>query len=84
MDTEKLISLAYKSKEEARKYKDQVCGLLSENTRKQTELTLALNRLKFIPGSEKAVDDVNKQLRSLKEEIQDCYVVINIINNWEY
>lgn len=84
MDTEKLISLAYKSKEEARKYKDQLCGLLSENTRKQTELTLALNRLKVIPGSEKAVEDVSKQLHSLNEEIQDCYTVINIINSWEY
>ena len=84
MDTEKLISLAYKSKEEARKYKDQLCSLLRENTRKQTELTLALNRLKVIPGSEKAVEDVNKQLRSLNDEIQDGYVAINIINNWEY
>ena len=84
MDTEKLISLAYKSKEEAQKYRSQLCLFLKENTKKHAELTLALKRLKAIPGSEKAVEDVNKQLHSLDEEIQDCYNAVNIINSWEY
>ena len=84
MDTEKLISLAYRSKEEAQKYRSQLCLLLKGSTKKHAELTLALKRLKVIPGSEKAVEEVNKQLRSLNEEIQDCYTAVNIINSWEY
>ena len=84
MDTEKLIALAYKSKEEALKYRDQLLEILRDKRGKQSKLYQVLERLKLIPDSEEAIKKVSEQTLSLAEEIDDCYDTIRILNNWKY
>ena len=84
IDKEKLITLAYKSKEKALKYRDQLLEILRDKRGKQSRLYQVLERLKLIPDSEEAIKKVNEQTLSLTEEIDDCYDTIRILNNWKY
>ena len=84
MDTEKLIALAYESKEEALKYRDQLLEILRDKRGKQSRLYQVLERLKLTPNSEEAIKKVSEQTLSLAEEIEDCYDTIRILNNWKY
>ena len=84
MDKEKLIALAYESKEEALKYRDQLLEILRDKRSEQSRLSQVLERLKLIPDSEEAIKKVSEQTLSLAEEIDDCYDAIKILNNWKY
>ena len=84
MDTKKLIALAYESKEEALKYRDQLLEILKDKRSKQSRLYQVLERLKLIPDSEETIKKVSEQTLSLAEEIEDCYDTIRILNNWKY
>lgn len=84
MDTEKLIALAYESKEEALKYRDQLLETLKNRRGEQNKLYQILERLKLIPDAVEALKNVNKQIQILTKEIEDCYDTIAILNNWKY
>ena len=84
MDTEKLISLAYESKEEALKYRDQLLETLKNKRGEQSKLSQILERLKIIPDAVEALKSVNEQIQVLTKEIEDCYDTIAILNNWKY
>ena len=84
MDTEKLISLAYESKEEVQKYRDQLLETLKNKRGEQSKLSQILERLKLIPDSIEALKSVNEQIQVLTKEIEDCYDTISILNNWKY
>ena len=84
MDTEKLIALAYESKEEALKYRDQLLETLKNKRGEQSKLSQILERLKTIPDAVEALKSVNEQIQVLTKEIEDCYDTISILNNWKY
>ena len=84
MDTEKLISLAYESKEEVQKYRDQLLETLKNKRGEQSKLSQILERLKTIPDAVEALKSVNEQIQVLTKEIEDCYDTISILNNWKY
>lgn len=84
MDTEKLIALAYESKEEVQKYRDQLLETLKNRRGEQSKLSQILERLKLIPDAVEALKNVNKQIQILTKEIEDCYDTIAILNNWKY
>ena len=84
MDTEKLISLAYESKEEVQKYRDQLLETLKSKRGEQSKLSQILERLKTIPDAIEALKSVNEQIQVLTKEIEDCYDTISILNNWKY
>lgn len=84
MDTEKLISLAYESKEEVQKYRDQLLETLKNKRGEQSKLSQILERLKIIPDAVEALKSVNEQIQVLTKEIEDCYDTIAILNNWKY
>ena len=84
MDTEKLISLAYESKEEVQKYRDQLLETLKSKRGEQSKLSQILERLKTIPDAVEALKSVNEQIQVLTKEIEDCYDTISILNNWKY
>lgn len=84
MDTEKLIALAYESKEEVQKYRDQLLETLKNKRGEQNKLYQILERLKTIPDAVEALKNVNKQIQILTKEIEDCYDTIAILNNWKY
>lgn len=84
MDTEKLISLAYESKEEALKYRDQLLETLKNKRGEQSKLSQILERLKLVPDAVEALKSVNEQIQVLTKEIEDCYDTIAILNNWKY
>ena len=84
MDTEKLIALAYESKEEVQKYRDQLLETLKNKRGEQSELSQILERLKTIPDAVEALKSVNEQIQVLTKEIEDCYDTIAILNNWKY
>ena len=84
MDTEKLISLAYESKEEVQKYRDQLLETLKSKRGKQSKLSQILERLKTIPDAVEALKSVSEQIQVLTKEIEDCYDTIAILNNWKY
>ena len=84
MDTEKLIALAYESKEEVLKYRDQPLETLKNKRGEQSKLYQILERLKTIPDSMETLKSVNEQIQVLTKEIEDCYDTIAILNNWKY
>ena len=84
MDTEKLIALAYESKEEVQKYRDQLLETLKNRRGEQSKLCQILERLKLVPDAVEALKNVNKQIQILTKEIEDCYDTIAILNNWKY
>ena len=84
MDTEKLISLAYESKEEVQKYRDQLLETLKNKRSEQSKLSQILERLKTIPDAVEALKSVSEQIQVLTKEIEDCYDTISILNNWKY
>lgn len=84
MDTEKLIALAYESKEEALKYRDQLLETLKNKRGEQSKLSQILERLKLVPDAVEALKSVNEQIQVLTKEIEDCYDTIAILNNWKY
>ena len=84
MDTEKLISLAYESKEEVQKYRDQLLETLKNRRGEQSKLSQILERLKTIPDAVEALKSVSEQIQVLTKEIEDCYDTISILNNWKY
>ena len=84
MDTEKLIALAYESKEEVQKYRDQLLETLKNRRGEQSKLYQILERLKLVPDAVEALESVNKQIQVLTKEIEDCYDTIAILNNWKY
>lgn len=84
MDTEKLIALAYESKEEVQKYRDQLLETLKNKRGEQNKLYQILERLKTIPDAVEALKSVNEQIQVLTKEIEDCYDTIAILNNWKY
>ena len=84
MDTEKLISLAYESKEEVQKYRDQLLETLKNKRGEQSKLSQILERLKTIPDAVEALKSINEQIQVLTKEIEDCYDTISILNNWKY
>ena len=84
MDTEKLIALAYESKEEVQKYRDQLLETLKNKRGEQSKLSQILERLKIIPDAVEALKSVNEQIQVLTKEIEDCYDTIAILNNWKY
>ena len=84
MDTEKLIALAYESKEEVQKYRDQLLETLKNKRGEQNKLYQILERLKLIPDAVEALKSVNEQIQVLTKEIEDCYDTIAILNNWKY
>lgn len=84
MDTEKLIALAYESKEEVQKYRDQLLETLKNRRGEQNKLYQILERLKLVPDAVEALESVNKQIQVLTKEIEDCYDTIAILNNWKY
>ena len=84
MDTEKLISLAYESKEEVQKYRDQLLETLKNKRGEQNKLSQILERLKTIPDAVEALKSVSEQIQVLTKEIEDCYDTISILNNWKY
>lgn len=84
MDTEKLISLAYESKEEVQKYRDQLLETLKNKRGEQSKLSQILERLKTIPYAVEALKSVSEQIQVLTKEIEDCYNTIAILNNWKY
>lgn len=84
MDTEKLIALAYESKEEVQKYRDQLLETLKNKRGEQSKLCQILERLKTIPDSIETLKSVNEQIQVLTKEIEDCYDTIAILNNWKY
>ena len=84
MDTEKLISLAYESKEEVQKYRDQLLETLKNKRGEQSKLSQILERLKTIPDAVEALKSVSEQIQVLTKEIEDCYDTIAILNNWKY
>ena len=84
MDTEKLIALAYESKEEVQKYRDQLLETLKNKRGEQSKLCQILERLKTIPDAVEAIKSINEQIQVLIKEIEDCYDTIRILNNWKY
>ena len=84
MDTEKLIALAYESKEEVQKYRDQLLETLKNKRGEQSKLSQILERLKTIPDAVEALKSVSEQIQVLTKEIEDCYDTIAILNNWKY
>lgn len=84
MDTEKLIALAYESKEEVQKYRDQLLETLKNRRGEQNKLYQILERLKLVPDAVEALKSVNEQIQVLTKEIEDCYDTIAILNNWKY
>ena len=84
MDTEKLIALAYESKEEVQKYRDQLLETLKNKRGEQSKLSQILERLKIIPDAVEALKSVSEQIQVLTKEIEDCYDTIAILNNWKY
>ena len=84
MDTEKLIALAYESKEEVQKYRDQLLETLKNKRGEQNKLYQILERLKTIPDAVESLKSVNEQIQVLTKEIEDCYDTIAILNNWKY
>lgn len=84
IDTEKLIALAYESKEEVLKYRDQLLETLKNKRGEQSKLYQILERLKTIPDSMETLKSVNEQIQVLTKEIEDCYDTIAILNNWKY
>ena len=84
MDIEKLISLAYESKEEVQKYRDQLLETLKNKRGEQNKLSQILERLKTIPDAVEALKSVSEQIQVLTKEIEDCYDTISILNNWKY
>ena len=84
MDTEKLIALAYESKEEVQKYRDQLLETLKNKRSEQSKLSQILERLKTIPDAGESLKSVNEQIQVLTKEIEDCYDAIAILNNWKY
>ena len=84
MDIEKLISLAYESKEEVQKYRDQLLETLKNKRGEQSKLSQILERLKTIPDAVEALKSVSEQIQVLTKEIEDCYDTISILNNWKY
>ena len=84
MDTEKLITLAYESKEEVQKYRDQLLETLKNKRGEQSKLCQILERLKTIPDAVEAIKSINEQIQVLIKEIEDCYNTISILNNWKY
>ena len=84
MDTEKLIALAYESKEEVQKYRDQLLETLKNKRGEQSKLSQILERLKTIPDSIETLKSVNEQIQVPTKEIEDCYDTIAILNNWKY
>ena len=84
MDTEKLIALAYESKEEVQKYRDQLLETLKNKRGEQNKLSQILERLKLVPDAVEALKSVNEQIQVLTKEIEDCYDTIAILNNWKY
>ena len=84
VDTEKLISLAYESKEEVQKYRDQLLETLKNKRGEQSKLSQILERLKTIPDAVEALKSVSEQIQVLTKEIEDCYDTISILNNWKY
>ena len=84
MDTEKLISLAYESKEEVQKYRDQLLETLKNKRGEQSKLSQILERLKTIPDAVESLKSVSEQIQVLTKEIEDCYDTISILNNWKY
>ena len=84
MDTEKLIALAYESKEEDQKYRDQLLETLKNKRGEQSKLSQILERLKTIPDAVEALKNVSEQIQVLTKEIEDCYDTIAILNNWKY
>ena len=84
MDTKKLIALAYESKEEVQKYRDQLLEILKNKRGEQSKLCQILERLKTIPDAVEAIKSINEQIQVLIKEIEDCYNTIYIINNWKY
>lgn len=84
MDTEKLIALAYESKEEVQKYRDQLLEILRDKREEQSKLCQIWKRLKTIPNSIESLKSVNEQIQVLTKEIEDCYDTISILNNWKY
>lgn len=85
MNTEKLIALAYESKEEVQKYRDQLLETLKNKREEQNKLYQILERLiKLIPDAIESFKSVNEQIQVLTKEIEDCYDTISILNNWKY
>lgn len=84
MDTEKLIALAYESKEEVQKYRDQLLETLKNKRGEQSKLSQILERLKLVPDAVEALKSVSEQIQVLTKEIEDCYDTIAILNNWKY
>ena len=84
MDTEKLIALAYESKEEVQKYRDQLLEILKNKRGEHSKLCQILERLKTIPDAVEAIKSINEQIQVLIKEIEDCYNTISILNNWKY
>lgn len=84
MDTEKLIALAYESKKEVQKYRDQLLETLKNRRGEQSKLFQILERLKLVPDAVEALKNVNKQIQILTKEIEDCYDTIAILNKWKY
>ena len=84
MDTEKLIALAYESKEEVQKYRDQLLETLKNKRGEQSKLSQILERLKTIPDAVEALKSVSEQIQVLTKEIEDYYDTIAILNNWKY
>ena len=84
MDTEKLIALAYESKEEVQKDRDQLLETLKNKRGEQSKLCQILERLKTIPDAVEAIKSINEQIQVLIKEIEDCYNTISILNNWKY
>ena len=84
VDIEKLISLAYESKEEVQKYRDQLLETLKNKRGEQNKLSQILERLKTIPDAVEALKSVSEQIQVLTKEIEDCYDTISILNNWKY
>ena len=84
MDTEKLIDLAYESKEEVQKYRDQLLETLKNKRGEQSKLCQILERLKTIPEAVEGIKSINEQIQVLIKEIEDCYNTISILNNWKY
>lgn len=84
MDTEKLIALAYESKEEVQKYRDQLLETLKNKREEQSKLCQIWKRLKTIPNSIESLKSINEQIQVLTKEIEDCYDTISILNNWKY
>ena len=84
MDTEKLIALAYESKEEVQKYRDQLLETLKNKRSEQSKLSQILERLKTIPDAVEALKSISEQIQVLTKEIEDCYDTIAILNNWKY